>query len=77
MRDLARVRVIFDTEYFYQLRKEKNLTLKKLASLTSYSYPTLSRISLGGVQNPGAEIVCKLAWILGVSSDDLMKEVKV
>jgi transcriptional regulator with XRE-family HTH domain len=52
-------------------RKEKKVTQGKLAELASVSRNYISMIERGEAENISEEIVRKLAWGLGVSSEQL------
>lgn len=58
-----------------KLRKEKGLSLRKLAKLsniTSFSY--LSNIERGVVEDPGIKTIIKIAKALDISIDELIKQ---
>lgn len=77
MRDLTTIKVVFDSEYFHELRKEKKLKIRDLAHLTGLNERTLHRCSSGVTDNFSSETVYKLAIVLDVLVEDLLKEVKV
>jgi len=54
-----------------KLRKEKNLTQEGLARKAGISYHTLIKLESGGIKNPKAETILKLADALGTSTDEL------
>lgn len=55
------------------LRREQKLNLRGLAAFTQCSASTLSRIERGLNQNPGEELLGRLAEALAVPVDDITK----
>ncbi|MBL7130831.1 MAG: helix-turn-helix transcriptional regulator [Candidatus Omnitrophica bacterium] len=56
-----------------KLRKEKKLTQEGLARKANISYHTIIKLENGGIKNPKAETILKLAEALKVSTDKLLK----
>ena len=56
-----------------KLRKEKNLTQEGLARKANISYHTLIKIESGGIKNPKADTIIKLADALRITTDRLLK----
>ena len=75
MKKIDEVKIMFDKEYFKQLRKEKNIKLNKLAEIAGIDYHNLVALSKGHNQNPSASTIYKIATALDVLMEDLMKEV--
>ena len=61
----------------YQLRKNKGLTLEKLAELTSSSKSYIWELENKNPPRPSAEKVSKIAEKLGVTIEYLMDEVNL
>ena len=74
MRDLSEIKVEFDIDYFKFLKKEKGFTCKNLAELTGIHLSTILNYSNGN-RVPVAESLYKLAIVLDVTIEDLLKEV--
>ena len=55
-----------------KLRKQKDLTQEKLAELTGIDYSYLNLIE-NGKRNPSLKVIAKLARVLGVPLDDLVR----
>lgn len=55
-----------------QLRKQKGLTQKALAKLSSVSYSTLTKIETGVIASPRLEQLQKIAKALDVTVDNLI-----
>lgn len=55
------------------LRKEKGLTQEGLARRANISYHTLIKLESGGIKNPKADTILKLAEALEVTTDKLLK----
>jgi len=55
-----------------KLRKEKKLTQEGLARKANISYHTLIKLESGGIKNPKAETLMKLAEALEISVDELL-----
>lgn len=56
-----------------KLRKEKGLTQEGLARKANISYHTIIKLESGGIKNPKAETILKLAEALGITTDRLLK----
>lgn len=56
-----------------KVRKEKRLTQEGLARKANISYHTVIKLESGGIKNPKAETIVKLADALGISTDRLLK----
>lgn len=56
-----------------KLRKEKGLTQEGLARQANVSYHTVIKLESGGIKNPKAETILKLAEALGITTDRLLK----
>lgn len=56
-----------------ELRKEKGLTQEGLARKADISYHTVIKLESGGIKNPKAETIVKLANALSVTTDKLLK----
>jgi len=56
-----------------KIRKEKGLTQEGLARKANISYHTVIKLESGGIKNPKAETILKLARALDVSTDALLK----
>ena len=56
-----------------KLRKAKGLTQEGLARKASISYHTIIKLESGGIKNPKADTILKLAEALAVSTDKLLK----
>lgn len=54
-------------------RQEKNMSQEALARAADLSLPTVVKIESGETPNPGIDTVKKIAVVLGVSIDELMK----
>jgi transcriptional regulator with XRE-family HTH domain len=63
-------------ENIRRLRKKKGLTQEKLARLADISNNTLIKIEQGIAKEPTITTVTKIASVLGVSIDELVKEGK-
>ena len=57
------------------IRKQNNWSQEKLAVESGISYNTIIKIERGGIKNPKIETVIKLASALGVSLDELVRQV--
>lgn len=55
------------------IRKEKGLTQEGLARKANISYHTLIKLESGGIRNPKADTILKLAEALGITTDKLLK----
>jgi len=55
------------------IRKEKGLTQEGLARKANISYHTLIKLESGGIKNPKADTILKLAEALGITTDKLLK----
>lgn len=55
-----------------KLRKKKDLTQERLAELTGIDYSYLNLIE-NGKRNPSLKVIAKLARVLGVRLDDLVR----
>lgn len=60
-------------ENIRKYRLERKLSQEKLARLADLSFPTIAKIESGETSDPRIETVKKIADVLGVSIDDLMK----
>ncbi len=56
-----------------KLRKEKGLTQEGLARKANISYHTLIKLESGGIKNPKADTILKLAEALCITTDKLLK----
>lgn len=56
-----------------KIRKEKKLTQEGLARKANISYHTVIKLESGGIKNPKAETILKLASALNVSTDSLLR----
>jgi len=56
-----------------KIRKERKLTQEGLARKANISYHTLIKLENGGIKNPKAETIIKLAEALNVTTDRLLK----
>lgn len=56
-----------------KLRKEKGLTQEGLARKANISYHTVIKLENGGIKNPKAETIIKLAEALSVTTDKLLR----
>jgi len=56
-----------------KLRKERGLTQEGLARKANISYHTLIKLESGGIRNPKADTILKLAEALKVTTDKLLK----
>ena len=56
-----------------KLRREKKLTQEGLARKANISYHTLIKLESGGIKNPKADTILKLAEALEVTTDKLLK----
>ena len=56
-----------------KLRKEKRLTQEGLARKANISYHTVIKLESGGIKNPKAETIIKLAEALSVTTDKLLR----
>lgn len=56
-----------------KLRKQKGLTQEGLARKANISYHTIIKLESGGIKNPKAETILKLAEALSVTTDKLLK----
>ncbi len=56
-----------------RLRKDKGLTQEGLARKANISYHTIIKLESGGIKNPKAETILKLAEALNVSTDKLLR----
>jgi len=56
-----------------RLRKDKGLTQEGLARKANISYHTIIKLESGGIKNPKAETILKLAEALNVTTDKLLK----
>lgn len=54
-------------------RQEKNMSQEALARAADLSLPTIVKIESGETPNPGIDTVKKIAVMLSVSIDELMK----
>ena len=54
-------------------RLEKELSQEKLARLADLAFPTISKIESGETPNPTIDTVKKIAAVLEISVDDLIK----
>lgn len=54
-------------------RQEKSMSQEALARAADLSLPTVVKIESGETPNPGIDTVKKIAVVLGVSIDELMK----
>ena len=54
-------------------RKEKGLSQDKLARLADVAHATIIKIESGGIQSPTIDTVQKIAKVLGVSVENLIK----
>lgn len=56
-----------------KLRKNKGLTQEGLARKANISYHTVIKLESGGIKNPKADTILKLAEALDVTTDKLLK----
>lgn len=56
-----------------KIRKEKGFTQEGLARKAEISYHTVIKLESGGIKNPKAETILKLAEALNVTTDRLLK----
>lgn len=56
-----------------RIRKGKGLTQEGLARKANISYHTVIKLESGGIKNPKAETILKLAEALDVSTDKLLR----
>ncbi len=54
-------------------RKEKGLSQDKLARLADVAHATIIKIESGGIQSPTIDTVQKIAKVLSVGVDDLLR----
>ena len=54
-------------------RKEKGLSQDKLARLADVAHATIIKIESGGIQSPTINTVQKIAKVLSVGVDDLLR----
>jgi transcriptional regulator with XRE-family HTH domain len=57
-----------------KIRQQKGLSQEKLARLTDISLNTLTKIESGFTKSPSFQTVMKIANALGVSLDELARE---
>lgn len=60
-------------KYIKELRQDKGLSIRELASLSKVSHSYLSQIENNIKDNPSSEILRKIAKPLGVSYAELMR----
>ena len=58
----------------YEIRTERNLTLRQLQDLSGIGIATINRIE-NGIANPTIEVICQLALALECSPHDLFEMV--
>lgn len=56
-----------------KFRKEKGLTQEGLARKAGVSYHTVIKLESGGIKNPKADTILKLAEALTITTDKLLK----
>lgn len=56
-----------------KLRKEKGLSQDRLSKMADIAHPTIIKIESGAIQSPTVETAQKIARVLGVGIDELMK----
>lgn len=56
-----------------KLRKEKGLTQEGLARKANISYHTVIKLESGGIKNPKADTILRLAQALDITTDKLLK----
>jgi len=56
-----------------KIRKKRGFTQEGLARKANISYHTVIKLESGGIKNPKAETILKLAKALNVSTDKLLK----
>ena len=74
MKSLVETKVVFDKEYFNELRKEKNMKINKLSLLTGICIDRISKYK-NGHSTPSAYSLYKIALVLDTTMEDLLKEV--
>ena len=57
-----------------RIRQKRNLTQDKLARLADVPYTSLTKIETGVIKRPSVQVVAKIARVLGVTVEDLIKE---
>ena len=57
-----------------KLRKQRGLSQDKLSKLADISHNTVIKIESGAIQSPTMDTASKIAKVLGVSLDDLMRK---
>jgi len=57
-----------------RVRQKKNLTQDKLARLADIPYTTITKIETAVIKRPSVQVVVKIARVLGVTVEDLIKE---
>lgn len=56
-----------------KIRKEKGFTQEGLARKADISYHTVIKLESGGIKNPKAETILKLAEALQITTDKLLR----
>lgn len=59
-------------EFIREKRKEAKMTLKQLGNEAGVSYPYISTLETGKRGNPSAEVLNKIAAVLGISSVEML-----
>lgn len=60
-----------------KLRKDKGLTQEGLARKADISYHTVIKLESGGIKNPRADTIVKIAEALDITTDILLKGYRV
>ncbi len=55
-------------------RKKLNISQDKLSKLSNVAYNTIIKIESGKNNNPTIKTIKKIAWALGVTLDELIRE---
>lgn len=74
MKELGKMKVVFDSEYFNELRKEKKLKQLHVADMIGIHQSSISNY-ICHRKMPCVEILYKMAMALEVSMEDLLREV--
>lgn len=59
-------------EYLRNIRKQSDISIRKLAELVNVNYTYISKIENGQLNPPSEDVIVKIANILMVDSDNLM-----
>lgn len=74
MKSIGNIKVVFDNKYLKELMIINNISQGKLAHMIGSDRPLVNRW-INGIHQPSNEMLYKIALVLDVPMEDLLKEI--